>query len=315
MRADLHVHSLFSARSGSLRFLGSRDCYSSPEDVYATARRRGMDIVTLTDHDSIDGCLSFLSTHPSVTDFFVSEEISCRFPGTALEVHLGAYGMTEALHHEVQPLRDNVFDVAGALRRADVFVSLNHLLFFYREQLPLANYLRLIDAVPAVEARNGTMLPEHNELVAHLGRGPTGSVAPTPLSLLGGSDAHTLRRVGLTWTDAPGASVKEFLDNLAIGKGRPGGADGTTAEVAMDVYGVVFRFVLSLLGVGPRDHEGLARAARLAFVVVSLPAQWLPLLLAWKAKRIERRQVHLALDALSARAELLPTSQPSEVCR
>jgi hypothetical protein len=274
-----------------------------------------MDIVTLTDHDSIDGCLSFLSTHPSVSDFFVSEEISCRFPGTTLEVHLGAYGMTEALHREVQSLRDNVFDVAGALRKAGIFVSLNHLLFFYREQLPLADYLRLIDAVPAVEARNGTMLRGHNELVADLVRRPRDAFRSTPLSLLGGSDAHTLRRVGLTWTDAPGESATEFLDNLALGKCRPGGVDGTTAAVAMDVYGVVFGFVLSLLGVGPRDHEGVARAARLAFVVVSLPTQWLPLLLAWKSKRIERRQVHLALDALSARAESLPTSQTSEVCR
>jgi predicted metal-dependent phosphoesterase TrpH len=315
MRADLHVHSLFSARSGSLRFLGSRDCYSSPDDVYVTARRRGMDIVTLTDHDSIDGCLSFLSTHPSVTDFIVSEEISCRFPGTTLEVHLGAYGITEALHREMQPLRHNVFEVAGALRKAGVFVSLNHLLFFYREQLPLADYLRLVDSVPAVEARNGTMLREHNELVADLVRGARDAFGPTSLSLLGGSDAHTLRRVGLTWTDAPGESATEYLANLALGKGRPGGVDGTTAAVAMDVYGVVFGFVFSLLGVGPRDHEGVARAARLAFVVVSLPMLWLPLLLAWKSKRIERRQVHLALDALSARAESLPTSQTSEVCR
>jgi len=54
-RADLHVHSRHSKVAGSLRFLRSRDCYSSPLDVYLVAKRRGMDVVTITDHDSIDG--------------------------------------------------------------------------------------------------------------------------------------------------------------------------------------------------------------------------------------------------------------------
>ena len=37
----------------------------------------------------------------------------------------------------VQPLRRNVFDVAACLREAGVFFALNHLLFFYRGQVPL----------------------------------------------------------------------------------------------------------------------------------------------------------------------------------
>ena len=36
MRADLHVHTLHSTRSGNMRFLRSRDCYSRPIDVYRT---------------------------------------------------------------------------------------------------------------------------------------------------------------------------------------------------------------------------------------------------------------------------------------
>ena len=79
-RADLHVHSWHSLQSGNLTFLQSRDCYSSPEDVYRTAKARGMDLVTITDHDSIDGCLEFLDRHPDATDFIVGEEVSCRLP-------------------------------------------------------------------------------------------------------------------------------------------------------------------------------------------------------------------------------------------
>src|SRR5262245_10417343 len=98
MRADLHVHSYHSGYAGHLRFLRARDCYSDPDAVYATAKSRGMDLVTITDHDSIDGCLEFLDRHPDAGDFFVSEEIECRVPDTSLRIHLGAYDITEKIH-------------------------------------------------------------------------------------------------------------------------------------------------------------------------------------------------------------------------
>ena len=58
MRSDLHVHSRYSGRTDwpVLRHLG-QECYSEHEAVYEQARRRGMDLVTLTDHDSIEGAL------------------------------------------------------------------------------------------------------------------------------------------------------------------------------------------------------------------------------------------------------------------
>src|SRR4030095_4826652 len=118
MRADLHVHTWASTRSGSMTFLRSRDCYSSPFDVYRTARARGMGLVTFTDHDSIDGCLELLDRHPDTADFICGEEVSCRFPDGDIEVHLGVYGMTEALHRDLQPLRGNVFEVVARLREA-----------------------------------------------------------------------------------------------------------------------------------------------------------------------------------------------------
>ena len=165
LRADLHVHSCHSRQSGDLRFLKSRDCYSDPVTVYRTAKARGMGIVTITDHDSIDGCLEVLSRVPDADDFIVGEEVSCRLPDGDVEVHLGVYGMTEALHRDIQPLRGNAFEVIGRLREARVFFALNHLLHFYKGQIPLDRYLRLVSEVPALEVRNGTMVPSHNLLV------------------------------------------------------------------------------------------------------------------------------------------------------
>jgi len=152
-RADLHVHTCHSKITGTLKFLGSRDCYSSPHDVYRVAKARGMDFVAFTDHDSIGGAMELLDARPDLDDVIVGEEVSCWLPGSGVEVHLGVYGMTERLHRELQPLRRNAFDVVACLREAGVFFALNHLLHFYRGQLPFESYLRIVEQVPALEVR------------------------------------------------------------------------------------------------------------------------------------------------------------------
>jgi predicted metal-dependent phosphoesterase TrpH len=297
MKADLHVHSWFSKDNGNLPFLRSRDCYSSPDAVYRTARARGMDLVTITDHDTLDGCLDFLDRHPDAADFIPAEEVSCRFPDGDIEVHLGVYGMTEALHRDLQPLRGNVFEVTARLRAAGVFFSLNHLLHFYRRQAPLDAYLRLLAEVPALEARNGAMSPAHNTLVEQCAR-----AASPALAAIGGSDAHTLRRIGRTWTEVPGArDAAAFMQGLRDGACRPGGDHGDTWALAGDVYGVVFKYIASLAGAGPRDHRAIERLACGAFSVVSAPFQFIPLLIAAMTKARERRIVAYATRALAPR--------------
>jgi len=301
LRADLHVHTRASRVCGTLKFLGSRDCYSAPEDVYRVAKARGMHLVAVTDHDVIDGALELAAAHPD--DVIVGEEVSCWLADGQLEVHLGVYGMTERLHREIQPWRRDAFDVMTALREADVFFALNHLMYFYRGQMPLDVYLEVLDAVPALEARNGTMLPEHNLLVEALARRPG-----RRLGMIGGSDAHTLRRIGRTWTEAPGANRGEFLASLRAGLGRPQGEHGAARAVYGDAYGVVGRYIASLFGFGPRDHRGLRRAGCMAFSLMSLPAQFLPVTIAIKRKAEEARAVRQATLALGSALDLTTTA-------
>ena len=279
-RADLHVHSWHSTESGDLRFLKSRDCYSDPEAVYRTAKARGMDFVCITDHDSIGGGLELLEK--GYDDVMLAEEVSCRLPGSGIEVHFGVYGTSEALHRALQPLRGNAFDVAACLEEHDVFFSVNHLLHFYRRQIPLDDYLKLLRIAPALEVRNGAMVAAHNELIERVA-----GAAPRPLAMTAGSDAHTLRRVGTTWTEAPGDTPEAFLASLRAGAGRPGGSHGTALGVAFDAYCVIGRFMASLAGIGPQDHRPLHRAFCLAFSLGSLPFQFLPVVMLARAKRHE----------------------------
>ena len=305
-RADLHVHTCHSTVSGNMRFLRSRDCYSRPADVYSVAKARGMDYVAFTDHDSIGGALELLNARPELAaDVIVGEEVSCILPDGGVPVHLAVYGMTEALHRDLQPLRANVFDAIARLREAGVVFALNHLLHFYRGQIPIDRYLALLDRVPALEVRNGTMAAAHNGLLEAIARRPSDGFAATA-----GSDAHTLRRVGTTWIEAPGATRDEFLANVGRGLGVPHGAHGTTTTIAADAYGVIARYVAALAGAGPRDLAPLRRAGCLAFAAVSLPFQFVPLLMAARSKAGERRAIdelrRLLAPTLAAQDELQP---------
>jgi predicted metal-dependent phosphoesterase TrpH len=308
LRADLHVHTSASRVSGTLPILGSRDCYSPPLRVYETAKARGMDLVAITDHDSIDGALELLSSRPGADDIIVGEEVSCWLPGSRTEVHFGVYGVTEALHRDLQPLRRNAFEVAARLRQADVFFALNHLLHFYRGQMPFDEYLRLLDEVSALEVRNGTMVPAHNALVEKLATSWNGK----RFSMVAGSDAHTLRRVGLTWTEAPGRTREDFMQSLRTGQSRPGGLHGGTAAVAGDAYGVVGRYIAALMGFGPRDLTGARRAACLAFAVVTSPFQFIPAMVAFKGKVGEAGAVRAA-ERYFAAAQPVLTPQVGRV--
>jgi predicted metal-dependent phosphoesterase TrpH len=257
-----------------------------------------MDLVAITDHDSIEGALALAEATHDGPDVIVGEEVSCWYPDGPFQVHLGVYGMTESLHHRLQPLRRNVFDVIACLQEAGVFFCLNHLMHFWQEHVPLDRYLQVLALVPGLEVRNGTMVPKHNRLseqiAADASFGGGRRLAP-----VAGSDAHTLRRVGTTWTEAPGRTREEFLESVRRGLGTPGGRDGGALVVSADAYGVIRGYTFSLLGILPTDHQGLRRLGCLAFALGSLPFEFFPLLLVSRTKMAERRKVAILEAALS----------------
>ncbi len=62
-RCDLHLHSKFSDRSEDwiFRRFDFPDSYTDPQELYTRAKAAGMDFVTITDHDTIEGCLALTS--------------------------------------------------------------------------------------------------------------------------------------------------------------------------------------------------------------------------------------------------------------
>src|SRR5579871_4222544 len=95
-RIDLHCHSSASTEAGEavLNALKCPESYSDPEQVHAQARRRGMDFVTVTDHDTLNGVKTLLRL-PGV---FSGEELTCYFPEDQCKMHVLVWGLSDRDH-------------------------------------------------------------------------------------------------------------------------------------------------------------------------------------------------------------------------
>ena len=191
-QADLHVHTRYSGPVKHLRFFRARDCYSQPLDVYRRAKRRGMDLVTITDHDSIDGCLELLNKLGDLPDFVMGEEVSAYLPRFRHTVHIGVYGHNEAQHRDIQRLRSNGEELVDYLRRNDLLFVLNHFLHDFSNAARFHEFIeRMAQLFDVFEVRNGTLQREHNTfIVALLERYRDRA---RPLGFVAGSDSHTMR--------------------------------------------------------------------------------------------------------------------------
>ncbi len=225
VRCDLHVHTIHSGMC-TLPVLRNfcRECYSQPGDVYETLRRGGMDLVTVSDHDSI-GAAEELSRH---ADFFLSEEVTCRMP-SGNELHVGVYDLDERQHVQIQRLRDDLPRLVAYLNEQQLFYSVNHAFSALTGCRSVEDFAWFDRAFPAVEVRNGHVPERSNRLAERLAEN-------SGKSKLGGSDSHTLLSLGSVCTHVPGARDKaEFLAGLRRGAGRIEGQSGNFGRLTRDV--------------------------------------------------------------------------------
>ena len=238
-KVDLHCHSTASqlSRLGVQRSLGLPECATPPEEVYELAKRRGMDFVTITDHDTIDGCLE-LADRP---DCFVSEELTARFAGEPQAVHVLCYGITPGDHEWLQAHAGDLEACAAYLHESGIACALAHPFYHVEAPLTRRHRRRLAELFPIWEVRNGSRAAELNmpAVVYVETHGSTG---------IGGSDDHAGVDIGRTWTETPTASTpEELLSHLRAGAAAARGEQGSAAKWAHAALALATR----ALGDGP----------------------------------------------------------------
>jgi glycosyltransferase involved in cell wall biosynthesis/predicted metal-dependent phosphoesterase TrpH len=223
-RVDLHVHSTASeeSRLGVQRAVGLPECATPPQEVYELAKRRGMDFVTITDHDTIDGVLA-IAERP---DVFVSEELTASFRGEPQAVHVLCYGITPADHEWLQAHSSDVEECARYLHAGDILCALAHPYYNVGAPLTARHRRRLADLFPIWEVRNGSRARELNR--------PAAIYIGTREGIgIGGSDDHAGVDIGRTFTEAPAAATPaEYLAHVRAGEVVARGAQGGAAKWA-----------------------------------------------------------------------------------
>jgi glycosyltransferase involved in cell wall biosynthesis/predicted metal-dependent phosphoesterase TrpH len=223
-KVDLHCHSTASeiSKLGVQRALGLPECATPPQEVYELAKRRGMDFVTITDHDTISGVLQ-IADRP---DVFVSEELTAHFRGEPQAVHVLCYGITPEDHEWLQAHSGDVELCAAYLYEREIACALAHPYYNVGAPLTARHRRRLAELFSVWEIRNGARARELNQ--------PAATYVATRDGIgIGGSDDHAGVDIGRTFTEAPPARTPdEFLEHIRSGRVRARGKQGSAAKWA-----------------------------------------------------------------------------------
>jgi glycosyltransferase involved in cell wall biosynthesis/predicted metal-dependent phosphoesterase TrpH len=240
----MHCHSTASqvAKLGIQRSVGLPECATPPEEVYELAKRRGMDFVTITDHDTIDGCLELADRE----DCFISEELTTWFAGEPQAVHVLCYGITPDDHEFLQDQAGDLETCAAYLHGRGITCALAHPFFAVAAPLTPRHRRRLAELFPVWETRNGSRARELNmpSAVYIETHGGTG---------IGGSDDHAGVDIGRTFTEAPlASSPEEFLCHVREGRAESRGDQGSAAKWAHSALALATRALIANGGVDPQ---------------------------------------------------------------
>jgi glycosyltransferase involved in cell wall biosynthesis len=263
MRADLHVHSKYSKRPSQwfLQKIGCPESFTAPLDLYRLARNRGMSLVTITDHNRIEGALEI--AHLPGT--FISEEVTSYFPEDQCKVHVLVFNIDERQHEDIQKLRNNLYDLVEYLRLQSIIHALAHPFYSVNDRLTVEHFEKCLLLFKNFEL-NGDFNPESNEslkqILSGLSREDIFRLAdrhgflskipdPWEKALVGGSDDHSSLNIARTFTEVTAAdSVDSFLEGISHREAKVISQSSSPQNLARNLYSIAYQFYRNKLGLG-----------------------------------------------------------------
>lgn len=276
-KIDFHLHSYASNVTGyyAANALAIPESYSDPRALHALLKKRGMSLVTLTDHNSIDGVKELLDLGKQ--DVFASAEMTTTFPKDGCNIHVTIANVTELQFREANRLRRNVFEMVAYLDQEiadqanrpggnEIAYFMTHPLMSTQNRphgregaLTVDHLEQAILLFEAFEIRNGSRTKALNELTRQLlesldremierladkhGIAPKGD-QPWKKAWLAGSDDHAGINPGNTWTAFPmpgGRPVpNDVIRAIRTRRTRPCGAYGGPITLAHSLLKLLY---------------------------------------------------------------------------
>ena len=189
-RADLHLHSSHTNKPTywAMRKFNVPESYSSPRYLYQNALARGMDFVTITDHNTISGALEIAH----LPNTFISSEITSHFPENGCKIHLVTLHISEKQFAEILRLRKNIHELTAYLRQERIVHFLAHPLYAQNDKLTVDIIEKCLLMFDVFEVKNGCRAQRFNHFTAQL----ISSLTPALMERL--ADKHPELAVGPT---------------------------------------------------------------------------------------------------------------------
>ncbi len=256
-KIDMHVHSKYSEHPSEwfLQRLGAKESYTEPEFIYQTAKKRGMNFVTLTDHNRIEGALRLKDRYPD--EVIVGVESTTYFPDNGCKIHILLYGIDEKQFEQIQELRNDIYTFREYIRAENLAYSVAHATFSVNKRLTREHVEKLILLFDVFEGINGgrnyqsniqcmdilkQLTPAHLERLQEQYRIEPFDKSSWKKSFTAGSDDHSGLFVGQTFTLTEGAAIKDVLDNIKHKNSAPMGRHNDYKSLAFTVYKIAYDF-------------------------------------------------------------------------
>ncbi len=249
-KADLHVHSKYSdyPSTWAHKLYDSPESFTETETVYNQAKSRGMDYVTLTDHDDIRGSLELVKNHPG--DCFISCEITTYFPEDNCKIHILVYGISEAQHEHLLAIALNIYDIRDYIVSESIAYSVAHATYDQDGKLSFEHIEKLVVMFDVFEIINGGADAQNNLLLHRYLQNLNQenfeklqrkhniapmSADPWVKGFTGGSDDHCGILVGSAFTQSISNTMDEFLESIRDKKSLGNGMHGSFETYATGV--------------------------------------------------------------------------------
>ncbi len=273
-KADLHVHSSHSNKPTywAMRKFNCPESYTTPQRIYHVARQRGMDFVTITDHNSISGALEI--AHLDGT--FVSAEITAHFPENDCKAHVVVLDINESQFAEIMALRKNIYELVAYLHHEGIAHFLAHPLYAQNDKLTVEIIEKCLLLFSTMEIKNGCRARRFNAFTKRLVSSLTPEIIEelsdrhnmTPYGMkpwlkgvVAGSDDHGGLFIARAHTTAYCAeSVSDFINAIRQGETLADGEDGGPLTMAHSLYGIAHSFYKERFGDRRRSNTPFVSA-------------------------------------------------------
>ena len=192
LKIDLHIHSHYS-----------KDGFETVREIILEAKRKGLDGIALSDHNTVDGLIEAKKEGEKNNIIVIS---GCEIKSIYGDIL--AYGVTDVIQ-KTMSVTETIYAIhenGGIAVAAHPYPEISHRTKMYQ-------FLTL--GFDAIETKNARSL-----LMNHWA---TKKAEKLNIPQTGGSDAHSLREIGNAYTiiDAKDKTEKSIIDAIKSGKTTP----------------------------------------------------------------------------------------------